>query len=159
LTTLRTVGFVLGGLVAGEGSFTTGRQGAYVDGSERIRFVFQVTMATRDRLALEALRSFLGFGSIHDQPSRRANWEPESSFQINSRRGHHLATIPLAEAFLLPSNKREQFEAWKAAFTAYEEDHPTRYGKGRSPCSVDGCDFPVRGRGLCRRHYYRATGW
>ena len=33
------------------------------------------------------------------------------------------------------------------------------WGKGLSTCSVEGCDRPVRGRGLCRRHYYRATGY
>ncbi len=158
-TTLRHVGFQLGGLVAAEGSFTTGRQGVYRDGSERVRFVFQVRMATRDRPLLEALRSFLGFGSVSDAPARRTTWQPTSTFTINSRRAHHTATIPFAETYLLASNKREQFEAWRDAFLAHEVAHPSNYGKGRSPCSIDGCTLPVRGRGLCRRHYDRATGW
>lgn len=158
-TTLRGVGFLLGGVVAGEGSFTTGRQGVYADGSERIRFVFTVKMAARDRPVLEALRTFLGYGSVHDEPPRRARWQPMSSFQINSRRGHHAATIPFADSVLLSSNKRAQFVGWREDFLANEVLHPSRFGMGRSICSVDGCPGPVRGRGLCRKHYYRATGW
>jgi hypothetical protein len=145
--------------VAGEGSFTTGRQGTYADGSERIRFVFQVSMASRDRLLLEALREFLGFGSITDRPTPQNGWEPMSSFSIGSRRRHHDATIPFATRFLLPSHKRDQFMVWHEAFLANEAAHPSRYGKGPSECSEPGCSLPVRGRGLCRRHYYRATGW
>ncbi len=34
-----------------------------------------------------------------------------------------------------------------------------RLGKGPSGCSEFGCDRPVRGRRLCRSHYYRATGY
>ena len=150
---------MLAGVVAGEGSFTTARQGTYADGTERTRFVFAVKMATRDRPVLDALRNFLGAGSIHDEQPRRAHWQPMSSFQINSRRGHHAATIPFAEAFLLPCHKRDQFDAWRDAFLANEAAHPSRFGMGRSICSVDDCPHPVRGRGLCRKHYYRATGW
>jgi hypothetical protein len=158
-TTFREVGYLLAGVVAGEGSFTTGRQGTYADGSDRIRFVFTVKMATRDRSVLEALRTFLGYGSIHDERRRQAHWQPMSSFQINSRRGHHAATIPFADAFLLPCYKRDQFEAWSEAFLANEAAHPSQFGKGRSVCSIGDCVDPVRGRGLCRKHYYRATGW
>jgi hypothetical protein len=116
-------------------------------------------MATVDQPLLEALRQFIGFGSIGASPARRAHWAPMSWFRINSRRGHHLGTIPFAETFLLPSHKRTQFEAWRDAFLANEQRHPSRYGKGRSICSEPDCNDPVRGRGLCRRHYYRATGW
>lgn len=158
-TTLRGVGFALGGLVAGEGSFTTGRQGVYADGTERVRFVFQVTMAQRDRPALEALQSFLGTGSISDHAARRAGWSPTSDYRIHSRRGHHTATIPFADAFLLPCHKRDQYLAWREAFLENEAARPSSYGKGRSTCSVIDCPDPVRGRGLCRKHYYRATGW
>jgi len=153
------VGFLLGGIVAGEGSFTTGRQGVYADGVERTRFVFTVKMATHDRPGLEALRTFLGYGSIHDEGRRQAHWQPMSSFQINSRLGHHAATIPFAEGFLLPCHKRDQFEAWREAFPANEAAHPSRFGKGRSTCLMPDRPDPVRGRGLCRKHYYRATGW
>ena len=65
----RSIGSTLCGLVAGEGSFivTQATPPRFADGAARKRFVFQVTMAKRDRPALEALRTFLGYGSIGDQ--------------------------------------------------------------------------------------------
>jgi hypothetical protein len=156
----RTIGFTLGGFVAGEGSFiVTTRQPPFKDGTPKRRFVFQVALATRDRPMLEALRAFLGFGCINDRLPARAHWQPESVFTIASQKAHRAATIPFADEFLLPSAKRTQFERWRSALVAYENERPTRYGKGRSPCSVPGCDKPVRGRMLCRSHYYRATGY
>ena len=40
----------------------------------------------------------------------------------------------------------------------YEARFPSNWGTGPSPCAIAGCDKPVRGRGLCRAHYYAATG-
>jgi hypothetical protein len=71
---------------------------------------------------------------------------------------HHRATIPFADAYLPPSAKRRQFEHWRSSLVVYERDRPTQWGRGPSTCSVDGCDGAVRGRGLCRHHYHRATG-
>src|SRR5436190_23140378 len=60
-STLRAIGFTLGGVIAGEGSFiVTTALPPFVDGTERLRFVFEMTMATRDRAVLEALKSVLG---------------------------------------------------------------------------------------------------
>jgi hypothetical protein len=158
-----SVGFMLAGLVAGEGCFYVSRSGQrfVADGSERLRFGFAVTMAQRDRALLELLRSFLAVGSLRNSAPPRPHWQPTRTFSITSCADHRSATIPFAECYLLPSAKREQFEAWKAAMTDYEVARrtKTRWGQGPSPCAVDGCDRPVRGRGLCRSHYYRATGW
>jgi hypothetical protein len=115
-------------------------------------------MARRDRMLLEALRSFLGVGSVHAAPARR-HWQPVSTFSVNSHHAHRIATIPFAEMFLRPSAKRRQFEQWRAQLDAHESRHPNPYGRGPSPCSVEGCGAPVRGRGLCRSHYYRETGY
>jgi hypothetical protein len=157
---LHAVGYTLGGLVAGEGTFCTARAlPPYADGNERKRFVFEVRMADRDLPILNALREFLGVGSINVQPSRRAAWEPVAAFSVRSHRAHHAKTIPFAEQFLLPGAKRRQFEKWRDAMYAYEASHPNRFGRGPSPCRIDGCDKPVRGRGLCRSHYYRETGY
>ena len=81
------------------------------------------------------------------------------SFTVNSVTAHRSATIPFADQFLLPSAKRAQFEQWRSALDNHDQAHPNPYGKGRSSCSEPGCDRPVRGRGLCRAHYYRATGY
>ena len=116
-------------------------------------------MARRDRPLLEQLRAFLGRGSIHDIPARRRNWQPTSAFTIASFVGHHTATIPFAERYLLDSAKRRQFEHWKEAMHLYETTNAGRIRRGRSSGSEPGCEGAVRGRGLCRSHYYRATGY
>lgn len=151
-----SLGYMFGGFVAGEGSFFTSRLPPRRDGRPRTRFAFQVAVATRDRPMLEALRDFLGFGSVSDHRPAHGHWQPMSSFTIASFRGHHAATIPFAERFLLPCAKRSQFEQWRDALLAYDAVRPRRQ---RSICSEPGCDRFVRGRGLCRSHYYRATGY
>jgi hypothetical protein len=116
-------------------------------------------MAQRDRPLLEALREFLGYGSLYDRSPPNGRWQPTVTFTVNSITAHRFATIPFADQFLLPSAKRTQFELWRRALDSYEKAHPNRYGKGRSSCSEPGCDRPVRGRGLCRTHYYGVTGY
>ena len=154
------VGFTLAGVVAGEGSFSVTRKlPPHADGDARLRFVFGVTMADRDRPLLEVLRAFLGFGSIRDGGPGQKGMLPVSTFVVNSLRAHHQATIPFAERFLLPCAKRDQFERWRDAMSEYEAVHPSRWGKGRSVCSRPGCDKAVRGRGVCRSHYYEVTGY
>jgi hypothetical protein len=156
----RLIGFTLAGVVAGEGCFTTVRQRRpYRDGTPRLKFVFSMTMARRDLPLLEALRAFLGYGAIQHYRRGRNHWQPTSALRINSIWAHRNATIPFAEAFLLPCEKRRQFEAWRDQLVAYDLAHPNRYGKGPSTCSMPGCEKPVRGRMLCRSHYYRATGY
>jgi len=129
------------------------------DGSPRVRFVFQVTVASRDRAMLEALRETLGRGSLRDIAPEREHWLPRTVFTINSHRAHRASTIPFFEQHLFPCAKRTQFEQWRDALDGYERAHPNRFGRGPSPCSAPDCDKPVRGRGLCRSHYYRATGY
>jgi hypothetical protein len=154
------IGFTLGGLAAGEGSFHSTRQRRpLADGSPRLRFRFQVAMASRDRPLLEALQRFLGAGSITDRGPARAHWQPISTFSVNSHRAHLACTIPFADAFLLPCAKRAQFERWREQLLEYNAAHPSNWERGRSLCSVQGCSKPVRGRRLCRSHYYRATGY
>jgi hypothetical protein len=145
--------------VAGEGSFvvTKATPSSFADGSPRKRFVFQVTMATWDRRLLQALRTFLGCGSIVERPPSRAHWQPTATFSVSSRRAHERAVVPFAQEFLLPCAKRTQFDQWHAELLEYEQQHPRR--TGRSTCRVAGCSGLVRGRGLCRHHYYRATGY
>lgn len=157
----RTIGFTLGGFVAGEGWFTEKSRGANFsrNGAPRRRFVFGVRVASRDRGLLEALQQFMGCGVIRDSPPRRAGWLPQSTFEIVATKEHLAATIPFGEHFLLPCQKRAQFEEWRDKLLAYERDRPQPYPKPRSICSVPGCEKVVRGRMLCRSHYYRATGY
>lgn len=151
----------LTGFVAGEATFveTSAHPSTFADGSPRKRFVFQVALASRDRPILERLQAFLGFGSVNDRPPRSDHELPGVVLTVASRKAHFAATIPFCEGHLRRSHKREQFETWRDALLAYERARPSKHGKGPSPCSVPGCEKPVRGRGVCRRHYYELTGY
>ena len=155
------LGFQLGGLVAGEGCYcVTKRPVSFVrDGSPRRRFVFQLGMAERDRPLVEQLRGFIGCGSIRVAPPGRPHRQPTAVLTIASERQHLGAVIPFSERYLLPCAKRTQFERWRDELFAYRRDRPSRYGRGPSTCSVPGCGRPVRGRGVCRIHYYRLSGY
>jgi hypothetical protein len=133
------------------------RADRFSDGSPRLRFIFDLEVADRDRPLLVDLRELLGCGAIRDR-QRDPRWQPSSAYRISSAAQHRAATIPFAERFLPPSAKRDQFLRWRDALLAYERDRPTQWGRGRSTCRVHGCDLPVRGQGLCRSHYHRATG-
>jgi hypothetical protein len=106
-----------------------------------------------------ALRDFFGAGGVYDSAPARSHWQPTTTLRVQSHVAHRAVVIPFSERFLPPSAKRGQFERWRDALDEYEAKHPNRWGKGPSTCSVPGCDRPVRGRGLCRPHYYRATGY
>lgn len=99
---------------------------------------------------------FLGVGSVHDSPAKRVTWQPTSTLTVASFRAHRSATIPFADTFIIPSAKRRQYERWRDDLLAYDAARPRRQ---RSTCSEAGCEGLVRGRGLCRTHYYRATGY
>jgi hypothetical protein len=96
---------------------------------------------------------------VTDRPPRAAGWQPVSTCRVSSSRAHRSSVIPFMEQHLLAGQKRHQFDLWVAAMDAYELAHPSRWGKGPSPCRIDGCERPVRGRGLCRSHYYLETGY
>lgn len=153
-------GFTLAGFIAGEGSFSIsiGRR-TWPDGDPVRKFVFSVHVASRDRPILQELTDFLGVGSICNAQPERPGWQPTSTLSVRSLRAHRKVTIPFGEQFLLPSAKRDQFEDWRDALMAYVRRHNIRWGLGPSTCRIDGCERPVRGRGLCRSHYFRETGW
>jgi hypothetical protein len=146
--------------VAGEGSFYRQRRlPPYADGTERQRFVFALEMAERDAPLVAALRGLLQAGSSTRRDRPRPNEQPTVDVRITSNRQHLRTTVPFMDRFLLPGAKRVQYDAWRSDLLAYLEAHPTRWGRGPSVCSEPDCTRPVRGRGLCRAHYYRATGY
>lgn len=153
-----TIGHFFGGFVAGEGWFgVTRRLPPYGDGAPRLRFVFAVAIASRDRAILDELHEFLGFGSIREQRPRNPAHLPISTLTVASIRAHQAATIPFGERYLPSSQKRNQFEQWRDKLQHHLVRRRPR--EERSTCSMLGCDKFVRGRGLCRSHYYRATGY
>lgn len=159
-STLRVQDHTLGGFVAGEGCFYTVVNGrAWSDGDPIRKFGFKVSVATRDRALLEALRERLGAGSIHDTAPGQPHWQPQSTLTIHSLRAHRIATVPFMDRYLIAGAKRRQYLAWKQEMVDYMARHAIRAGGQPLRCSVEGCDRPLRGRRLCRRHYYRETGW
>jgi hypothetical protein len=118
-----------------------------------------MSMVSEDRPVLEALQAYLGAGTIDDRGVRRHGWKPESRLTIASESTHLRSTIPFADRFLPPCHKRSQFLAWRDELLAYRRRRETVFARGRSVCSRPECDAPVRGQGLCRRHYYELTGW
>jgi hypothetical protein len=151
--------FALAGFVAGEGYFSVTRKlPPFRNGDPRLRFVFGVQVALRDRSLLDALRSALGCGSVREAEPRRAHWQPAAVYSVGSIRAQRSSVIPFFSAHLIGSAKRHQFDLWVAALNSYEAMHPTRYGQGPSICRCDGCERPVRGQGPCRSHYYELTG-
>ena len=152
-------GFSLAGLVAGEGCFTVSPLPPRNDGSPRLRFKFMLEMAVRDLVVVTALRDFLGVGSISHLPARQDGWLPTVNYSVSGRRSVRAAVLPFCDRFLVAGAKLRQYLSWRARFTEYEAHFPSNWGAGPSPCTIAGCDRPVRGRGLCRAHYYRATGY
>ena len=154
-------GHTLGGLVAGEGCFRRSeRRERFPDGSARVRFVFELSLAVVDRPLIDALHSMLGgAGTVRVREPRRVGWQAEACLTVASESAHLVHTIPFADRFLGPCHKREQFEAWRDELLAYRRRRAELLGEGRRRCRVEGCDGFVRGQGLCRSHYYRATGW
>ena len=158
----RDTGFMLGGLVAGEGCYTRSlRRDPFVrDGSPRYRFMFAVTMAERDRQIIELLKNVLACGSIYVGSPSKPHHQPTVSLQVTKEADLLGAVVPFSETFLLPvSAKRRQFDKWHESLLTYLRDRPSQYGRGPSRCSVEGCERPVRGRGLCRSHYHQLTGY
>ena len=155
------VGFTLAGFVAGEGCFSVlNTPRTHRDGSPIHQFLFTIAVEIADSAMIHQLRDFLGgVGSIRVQPAGKPQWQPQVIYAVKSIKTHIDVTVPFAETYLLPCAKRVQFETWRDSMNAYAERHNVRWGRGPSTCSEPGCGKPVRGRGLCRQHYYIATGW
>ncbi|HEX2850895.1 MAG TPA: LAGLIDADG family homing endonuclease [Acidimicrobiales bacterium] len=154
------IGYTLGGLIAGEGCFSVARrQESFRDGSPRLRFVFAMSLADRDLALLVALQQALHAGAIRHEPARSERWLAQVVLTVTGERSHLRSTIPFCERFLLPSAKRVQFEQWRDRLLEYRRRRSQLHPTGRSVCREPGCTGLVRGRGLCRHHYYLETGW
>jgi hypothetical protein len=94
------LGFMLGGLVAGEGYFgtiTTPKR--FQDGTPRLRFTFEVTMASRDRPLLEALHVFLSAGRITDVQPKNPKWLLCSTTGSSGSSVYGYAANPIVKRF------------------------------------------------------------
>jgi len=129
------------GFVVGEGCFSH---------SGSTRFVFEVGLGAVDRSMCEALREFLGAGHVYQYPRRKAHYDDEAIFTVQSLKELVGAVVPFMDEHLPPSYKRQQYVEWRAKLLDYWEHKAKRV----RPCTVDGCEASRRAHGLCRHHLY-----
>lgn len=135
-----------GGFVAAEGCFTkTG---------DPPRFTFAVGLGATDAEMCELLHALFGVGHVYTSPRRKAHYDDEVTFAIQSLRDHLEVTIPFMDAHLPESHKRTQYLAWRAELLEYWEHRAKR----RRACTVDGCERPRRAHGYCRQHLWTHLG-
>jgi hypothetical protein len=134
----------IGGFVAAEGTFTSWRS------PTKARWTFAVGLGASDRSTCELLHTFFGVGHVTESPRRKAHYDDEVTYSIQSLRDHLAVTIPFMDEHLPESYKRRQYLAWRAELLDYWEHSAKR----RRPCTVDGCDSPRRAHGVCRRHLW-----
>ena len=130
--------------MAGEGTFT---------GTKR-KHTFAVTLGEVDAGSCELLRSFFGVGYVYHYPRRQPHYDDEVAFQVCKTADLVNVIIPFMDEHLPASYKREQYTEWRAKVINFWEHDMKR----RRPCTVDDCERPQRGRGVCRIHYYALYG-
>ena len=132
----------LAGFIVAEGCFTRTIRPA--------RFRFSVSLGATDSGMCAELADFLGVGHIHWSQRRKAHYDDEVSFAIQSIRDHVAVTIPFMDAHLPDSYKRTQYLPWRSELL----DYWAHRAKRRRPCTVEGCDELQRAHGFCRRHLW-----
>jgi hypothetical protein len=130
------------GFVAGEGTFS----------ATRSKFAFAVSLGAADSGMCEALREFFGVGHVYTSPRRKAHYDDEVTFVVQRMADLIQVIVPFMDAYLPPSYKRTQYEAWRTGLVEYWTTSARK--RGPDPCTVDGCDKPQRAKGYCRHHYY-----
>lgn len=134
----------VGGFVAAEGCFTRTKN----------RFRFAVALGAVDGQMCEVIAQVLGAGRVHHYARRQAHFDDTSVLAVQSIPELVDKVVPLMDAFLPSSKKREQYMTWRRELL----DHWENGARRRRPCTVDGCDTLQRGKGLCRKHYYQRYG-
>lgn len=133
----------LAGFVAAEGCFVTARFHG------RKAFGLVVSLGATDAGCCEVLRDFFGCGTLHRFERRKVHYDDEVRFQVRKLADLVEIVVPFMDEHLLPSYKRDQYEAWRAELLEYWEHDARR----RRPCTVEDCDLPQRAKDLCRHHY------
>ena len=134
----------IAGFVAGEGTFThNGRN-----------FTFAVALGETDAGACELMHAFFGVGHVYHYPRRQPHYDDEVVFQVRKTGDLVNVIVPFMDEHLPMSYKRIQYLEWRVNVIDYWEHRMKR----RRPCTVDGCDRPQKGRGVCRPHMYEFYG-
>jgi hypothetical protein len=140
-------GFI-GGFVAAEGTFTGG---AF---SNQVVFRFAVGLGATDAGMCEFMLEFFGVGHIWTSPRRKAHYDDEVTYAVQSQSDLIEVIVPFMDEHLPDSYKRLQYLDWRERLVDYWEHRARR----RRPCSVEGCDAPRRAHGYCRHHLWVMRG-
>jgi len=136
----------IAGFVVAEGTF-----GRII---EPPRFRFAVGLGAVDEATCIRLQVFFGVGSLVRSARRKAHYDDEVAFVVQSL-SHLVNTIvPFMDDHLPPSYKRKQYIEWRERLVDYWENGAKR----RRLCTEEGCDKPQRALGVCRHHYYVKCG-
>ena len=131
----------LGGFVVAEGCFTT-------NGPRRFRFC--VGLGATDAPICDVFAATFSVGHITRSARRKAHYDDEVQFSVQSVRELVEVVVPFMDAHLPPSYKRTQYLEWRSRLFDHWE-HRARGG----PCSVTGCGNPSVGNGRCGPHLGR----
>ncbi len=80
----------------------------------------------------ELARAAFGVGGIVRSPRRKAHYDDEVAFQVQSLWDLVEVVVPFMDEHLPPCHKRDQYLAWRAALLDYWE-HPPRKRPPRRP--------------------------
>ena len=109
----------LGGFVAAEGCFT---------GSGDRHFRFSVGLGAEDRAMCTVLLIVLDVGGVSTSRRRRAHYDDEVQFWVQSIRDLVEVVVPFMDAHLPESHKRRQYLEWRARLLDHWE-HRARRGR------------------------------
>jgi LAGLIDADG endonuclease len=96
----------LGGFVAAEGCFTRDPGG--------LRYRFSIGLGAVDEGTCAAFASFWGCGWVRRYRRRKAHYDDEVVFVVQSKRELVGVVVPFMDAHLPVSYKRTQYLAWRA---------------------------------------------
>lgn len=134
-----------GGFVAAEGCFT---------GTGQSRFRFAVHLGASDGDMCWAFLAWLGVGPVYTYARRKAHFDDETVYSVNSIPDLVEVVVPFMDEHLPFSYKRKQYEVWRATLLEYWE----LKAKRRRVCTVENCTEPQRAKKVCRNHYYEQYG-
>jgi len=134
----------IAGFIAGEGTFTyNGRN-----------YTFAVALGATDAGSCELLYAFFGVGHLYHYPRRKPHYDDVAVYQVRKTRDLVNVIVPFMDEHLPISYKRAQYVDWREKVLDYWDHHMKR----RRTCTIEGCDKPQKGHGVCRHHMYELYG-